>query len=56
MVDEQVSDARVAEAFAALQAAGDLNRRAALATVAERFGISTRTAYAIIEKHKSSAK
>lgn len=54
--ERQVADEEVAEAFGALQAAGALNRRAALAAVADRFGISTKAAYAIVEKYKSSAK
>jgi 16S rRNA (cytidine1402-2'-O)-methyltransferase len=53
---DRISDEDVAEAFSVLQATGALNRRAALAAVADRFGISTRSAYAIIEKHKNSAK
>jgi 16S rRNA (cytidine1402-2'-O)-methyltransferase len=55
-MDEPVSEEDVAEAFAALQATGSLSRRAALAEVAGRFGISAKSAYAIIEKSKSSAK
>jgi 16S rRNA (cytidine1402-2'-O)-methyltransferase len=54
--EEEIADEDVAGAFAALQAIGRLNRRAAIAEVAERFGISARTAYAIIERHKSSVK
>ena len=46
----------VAQAFEALQAGGTMTRRAALVAVADRFGISTKSAYAIIEKQKNSAE
>ena len=54
--DASISDEEVVRIFVGLQDEAGAGRREAIAAVAERFGISRRAVYSIIEKHKSSVE
>ena len=51
-----VSDAEIVQMFAGLQDDAGAGRREAIAAVAERYGLSRRDVYSIIEKHKDSVE
>ena len=54
--DLAVSDEEVVQMFVGLQDDAGAGRREAIAAVAERFGMSRRDVYSIVEKHKSSVE
>jgi 16S rRNA (cytidine1402-2'-O)-methyltransferase len=54
--DGSVSDEDIVQMFVGLQDEAGAGRREAIAAVAERFGISRRDVYSIVERHKSSVE